>query len=170
MRPRAAFLALVTLLGGTAFGIAADWKTYRNARFGASADIPVSWKSQPPPANGDGLAFRSPDGKARITVSGIFSGVFVRDEKLDEDVEMRARPDTGETITFKAIGKASVVVSGTRGDTIFYRRSMTSCGDKIWNDLVIEYPAAQKAVYDAIVSHVSASLRGGRNIEVENCR
>ena len=42
-------------------------------------------------------------------------------------------------------------MSGTRGDTIFYRRSIPSCGNKIWNDLVIEYPAVQKAAYDAIV-------------------
>ena len=73
-------------------------------------------------------------------------------------------------MTYKTVGASSVVVSGTKGDRIFYRRSLASCGSEIWNDLAIEYPAARKAEYDAIVRHVSASLRGGANGSIRKCR
>ena len=48
------------------------------------------------------------------------------------------------------------------GDTIFYRRSMLTCADQVWNNLEITYPASQKRAYDALVAHVAGSLRGGR--------
>ena len=144
---------------------AGEWRRYKNVRFGVSAEVPAGWKELPPPENGDGQMFESPDGKARITVSGIFGT-----SPVAEEIALRAKPDAGETVSYKAPGAASLVVSGTKGDMIFYRRSVASCGDEIWNDLAIEYPAAQKAAYDAIVRHVSASLRGGPNASVKRCR
>ena len=62
-----------------------------------------------------------------------------------------------------------LVVSGTRGDRIFYRRWLLSCGDAVWNGLSIEYPAAGKQAYDPLVTHMSRSLRAGTGWQVENC-
>jgi hypothetical protein len=52
------------------------------------------------------------------------------------------------------------VVSGTRGATIFYRKVALSCKDQAMNRVSIEYPLARKQQFDALVSHVAASLHG----------
>ena len=163
MTIRAVLIVASLLCAGVAS--AEQWRHYKNVRFGASADIPAGWKALPPPENGDGQVFESPDGQATITVSGIFGT-----ESVAEEIALRAKPNSGEAVTYKAVGATSVVVSGTKGDAIFYRRSLASCGNEIWNDLSIEYPAARKADYDAIVRHVSGSLRGGANGSIKRCR
>ena len=62
------------------------------------------------------------------------------------------------------------MVSGTRGDTIFYAKHILSCGDQIWNNVHLEYPATEKAAYDALVTHVAGSLRPGRSAQVPRCK
>ena len=80
-------------------------------------------------------------------------------------------PDDGATITYRHRGKRVLIVSGVRGDTVFYRKSILSCRDQIWNSVSIEYPAARKAAYDALVTHVAGSLRfGGASAQIPNCK
>ena len=66
-------------------------------------------------------------------------------------------------------GQRSLVQSGLRGDMIFYKCSLLTCKDQVWNNLIIEYPGARKKEFDALVAHVAGSLRGGRGYQVE-CR
>jgi hypothetical protein len=54
------------------------------------------------------------------------------------------------------------------GNRIFYRKSMLSRRDQIWNNLSIEYPPARKTAFDALVTRVAGSLRFGRSAQV-NC-
>ena len=79
-------------------------------------------------------------------------------------------PGKDETITYRHRERRAVVVSGTRGDTIFYSRHLLSCRDEIWNSIHLEYPAAEKAAYDALVTHVAQSLRPGRSWQVRGCK
>jgi len=131
------------------------WRSYFNDRFGVTADTPADWKMGPAPENNDGSVFTSLDGSATITISGSFSAL-----SYDEEVAIKTAPEGG-VATYKKITPRLLVVSGTRGDRIFYRKSILSCHDTVWNDLVIEYPAAEKAKYDALVAHVSGSLHPG---------
>ena len=57
---------------------------------------------------------------------------------------------------------ALFTVSGFAGSTVFYRRSLLTCGDQVWNTVEIAYPASEKRRYDGLVANVAASLRGGR--------
>jgi len=156
-------LAAATVLAGTA--MAAGWQTYVNDRFGSTADVPVGWRAGTPPANDDGLEFTAPDGQASLIVSGSLN-VW---DKLDEAFAIYATPDEGETITYQQRDKQSIVISGTKGDRIFYRKSILSCRGTVWNSIAIEYPTAQKKAFDAIVTHVAASLRSGRSAQVAEC-
>jgi len=159
-------LTLVISLAALAPGHAEEkYRTYRNERFGVTADVPRDWKPGPPPENGDGLRFTSPDGAASISVSGSFN----IGDTVAEALENEQLADDGETITYRDKRERMSVVSGTRGTVIFYRKAILSCGDQIVNRVAIEYPAARKAAFDALVTHVALSLRGGRGFQTENC-
>jgi hypothetical protein len=153
----------IALTTGTAS--AQTWRTYVNARFGTIADVPHDWSAGPEPANGDGRVFTSPDAMATIIVSGMLNT-----DAVEPAMQSREAPDDGETITYRHRDARAVVVSGTRGDIIFYRKSILSCGDQIWNDLSIEYPAARKKAYDSLVTHVAASLHFGRSAQIPTCK
>ncbi|MGA8172082.1 MAG: hypothetical protein WB816_14795 [Methylocystis sp.] len=109
---------------------AGDWRVYHNDRFGVTADAPADWITDPPPANNDGQVFVSPDKRARLTISGILV-ISPR----EEDFASLLAPNDGETVTYKKRGSASVIVSGIKGDRIFYRKSILSCRGGIWNDI-----------------------------------
>jgi hypothetical protein len=149
------FLALIAIL--FTFGANAETlRTMYTPRFGATAKVPANWVMDPPPENDDGRSFRSPNGRAQIIVSGSFAlGETIADK-------MASEPENGETITYKKRGPDWVVSSGTKGDRIFYQKSILTCHDTIWNDLWIEYPEAEKHNYDALVTHVSVTLRAAK--------
>ncbi len=144
---------------------AQSWRTYTNARFGTIADVPRDWKAGREPANGDGLAFTSLDSQATITVSGILN---IEDD-LEAAMKSVEEPFEGEKVTYKVRQGRAVVVSGLNGNRIFYRKSLLSCRDQIWNNVSIEYPAARKAAFDALVTHVAGSLRFGHSAQIPNC-
>ena len=160
-------LAAIALLAFAAAATAApQYRTYANERFGTTADVPADWKADPPPENSDGLRFRSPDARASITVSGMLNIA----DTVEEAMKFYEEPREGETITYRHREPRALVVSGTHGDTIFYEKHVLSCRDEIWNNVYIVYPAAEKAAYDALVTHVARSLRPGRSWQVRGCR
>ncbi len=146
-------------------GQAAGWHTYSNPRFGTTADVPSDWRAGRPPENGDGLKFTSPDGSASIDVYGFLQSWAT----IDEAFAALETPGQGETITYKHRGPRSIVVSGTVGARIYYTKSILSCRDNVWNTVRIEYPAAHKQQFDAVVTHVAASLRSGHSEQVAEC-
>ena len=143
------------------------YRDYRNGRFGVSADVPSDWKAGEGPENNDGLVFTSPDGASTITVSGILNtdnapaAAVIADEQRAQD---------GETVTYRKAGARQSVISGTRGNMIFYRKAILSCNDQILNHLSIEYPVAQKPAFDALVTHVAASMRSSPGAQILKCR
>jgi hypothetical protein len=155
--PRLVFAAL--LVAGPA--LAENWRSYHNDRFGPTADYPAGWTMGPEPENNDGRRFSSPDGDAFV----IISGNFAMDSRAEE-MARNAEPNEGETVTYSAKGNNWVVLSGTRDGRIFYKKSLLSCGDQVWNNLYIEYPAEDKVIYDKLVSHMAASLRPGEGYNI----
>ena len=163
MASRISLAVILTLCSSVA--LAASWRSYHNERFGTTADVPADWHAGEPPANGDGLVFTSPDGDATITV---FGSLNISDT-IAEAFSVYEAPNDGETITYHHRDKRAVVVSGTHGDRIFYRKSILSCGDMVWNSVSIEYPVADKKAYDALVTHVAHSLKAGASAQVAEC-
>jgi serine/threonine-protein kinase len=165
MRPGTGIFALALALAVPATAHAVSVRTYVNERFGSTADVPTDWTPGEAPDNGDGLRFTSPDGQAWIVVSG---GRQVWDS-VGEAMAILESPNEGEQITYRHRETRLVVVSGLKRDRIFYRKSILSCRDTVWNNVAIEYPAARKQVFDAIVVQVAKSLRPGKSIEVAEC-
>jgi hypothetical protein len=144
---------------------AESWKTYHNARFGTTADVPADWQPGRPPDNDDGLVFTSADGRAHLTVSG---GLNIWDS-IAEAMAIYEEPRDGATVTYKQRGTRSITLSGTRGDVIFYEKHILSCRDQVWNSIYLEYPASRRTEFDQLVAHIARSLREGISAQVEAC-
>ncbi|MDT3685887.1 MAG: hypothetical protein RO009_12705 [Pseudorhodoplanes sp.] len=161
--PRLFPAALALILATSA--LAQDWRVYSNPRFGTRAEVPRDWSMGPAPENDDGRVFTSPDGSATITIYG---SLHVLDS-IDEAMKIYETPKDGETITYRQRRKRTITVSGTRGERIFYRRAILTCRDQVWNGVAIDYPAARKQEFDALVTRVAKSLRGGQGWQVKGC-
>jgi hypothetical protein len=118
-------------------------KTYRNGRFGFSLEVPATLDAGEPPTNGDGQSFASKDGKATLKVAGA-PGL-----SLQAVYEM-ALEDSSAQVTYKVAKSNWYVVSGFLGEKVFYEKAIAK-GDTV-AILRFEFPKAEKAVYDPVVS------------------
>lgn len=135
-----------------------QWATYMNPRFGTIADYPASIFTvrDPPPENGDGQSFRSSDGRAQLLIYG------ARNAENDTPQSYLAKL-ADEGVSYRRTTARTYVISGTRKDQLFYERCNFQEGkNDIINCFTVTYPAAEKVVWDPIVTRLSKSLRAGR--------
>ena len=162
MRCKSALAAMVTaavLLAATA-AKADEWLTYQNDRYGTTIDYPGVFKMQPPPDSDDGREFKTSDG-TDFTVSASY---FALDLTVAEYRDFIVKHlDPGSTITYETRGKNWFVISGTKGDNIFYEKHLLSHGMN--EDFVMSYPASAKQTYDPIVARMAKSLRSGKGFQ-----
>ncbi|RWL81195.1 MAG: hypothetical protein EOR67_13660 [Mesorhizobium sp.] len=130
--------------------------TYVNARFGTVCTFPdqIFTQRMPEPENGDGLEWHSADG-ASVACYGSYNAFDDTPKSLVENE--KASPEPGEEVTYGKAGKNWAVLSGTKGDKIFYRRSVFG-KEGVIHSVFIEYPAALKAKYDPLVGTIAGSL------------
>jgi hypothetical protein len=145
-------------------GAAESCAHYQNARYGTTIDYPRRFRAGPEPDNGDGLTFTAADG-ATLRVWGSLNA----DERdiAGLEVFLREAADKDERITYRAAGANWLVLSGLRGDKLFYTRYLFSHRGEVINAFDIDYAAARKAEYDPIVARLSKSLKGGRGFQAE---
>lgn len=165
MQARALLCLLLITLSWNANAQSETWTTYRNTRFGTTIEYPSRFRPGRPPENNDGLSFVAADG-ATLSVWGSLNA-------MDHDLaglESFLRENTGadERITYRAAGADWLVLSGTRGDRIFYKRHAFSHRNEIINAFEISYPARLAAAYDRIVARISRSLRPGSGYQIRS--
>ena len=112
----------------------------------------------PPGAAYQEVAFEASDG-GKFTVSAMYN---INDDTLAQVEESYLSDrEAGEKITYRDKGSNWFVLSGTRGDTIFYERHLLSHRNELINSFDIAYPARLRSVYDPIVTRMSKSLHAG---------
>jgi len=141
-----------------------DWAVYENARFGYRLVYPDSWfEAGPESANGDGRAFTTPDGSARIVTfaSHNTEGMSLREYRttLLEDV------GGYRELTYSPVGKTWFVLSGYRGDRIYYEKVMFSCGGRIINVLSISFPESEKPAYSPVIEKIEDRFGPGNGYD-----
>lgn len=164
-------LALVVAVLGAALSpallavsAAADnWLTYRNDRFGTTIDYPDRFKAEPPPDNDDGRTFTSADGATFLVYASLNVDEFTLAQFQDFELK---NLDHGQVVTYNAHGDNWFVISGTNGANIFYERHVLSHRGELTENFSIEYPAAAKQDYDAIVARMAKSLRPGKGFQL----
>jgi hypothetical protein len=139
-----------------------DWLIYQNDRYGTTVDYPDFFKMQPPPDADDGREFKSADG-ADFKVYASYNALDFTVATYRDFIVKNLDP--GSVITYETRGKDWFVVSGTRGDRIFYERHLLSYGGQMNEDLVITYPASAKQNYDPVVARMTKSLRSGKGFQ-----
>jgi hypothetical protein len=141
---------------------AETWKLYVNARFGTVAEYPADrFHPGRPPDNSDGQRFTAGDGaELRIYAS------WNIDDYRPATYEMFLRSGDSDytDVTYRATGNNWLVLSGNRGDSIFYEKFIFAKGkdDGVIHALTVTYRRDAKAVYDPIVARMARSLRQGR--------
>jgi hypothetical protein len=168
--PAALLVALLagSLLIASAPDLAAEtwkletWKLYVNARFGTAAEYPADrFRPGRPPDNSDGQAFTAADG-AELR---IFASYNVDDyTPAEHETFLRSAGSDYTDVTYRATGKSWLVLSGNRGDSIFYEKYIFAGPkhDGVIHALTVTYRRDTKAVYDPIVARMARSLRASR--------
>jgi len=130
--------------------------TYVNARFSTVCTFPdqIFTKRMPEPANGDGQQWLSTDGASLSCYGRYNAGDDTPDSVVGDE---KASTEPGYKVTYSKTGKNWAVLSGTKGDNIFYERQVFGKEDVI-HTVWIEYPASLKAKYDPLVGAIAGSL------------
>jgi hypothetical protein len=130
------------------------WKTYTNERFGFSVCYPSDLlQLEAAPDNNDGQTFVGSNG-AKIAAWGSWNAT-------DQTLADSAREDEKSLghVTYKAIREGFYVISGRKGDQIFYKRTALANGK--FSAVELTYPAADSALWNAISARVSQCFKPG---------
>ena len=141
---------------------ASGWQTYANARFGTVIEYPADvFLPQPPPENGDGRTFVSPDGSATFFVFGQHNY-----DDLDAAAMMERDRGLGgyDRVTYQQTGKGWYVLSGYVGNDIFYRKALIDRESGLVHVFGITYPAAARERFDSIVTRMAKSFGAGADL------
>ena len=157
--------ALASLLAGPAAAQqpAEQWITYKNPRFGTTAEVPrhLVPRQMPDPANGDGRTWTSADGRATVAVFGAFNALGLTPERYVEDIHAERLPHA----SYRRITDTWFVISGTKDDVVFYDRCNFTDDLRVQHCIALSYPASEAPLWDAAAARVSKSLRIGRGVD-----
>jgi len=150
--------AVIVALAGSAPMASAQptrWATYTIPETGTSVDFPSSIfteKAGPPP-DGYGQRFQSADGRADLTVEA------TANESNESPAAFLARMHPPSHIQYKRVTPQFFAVSSYRGNKVWYDRCNFS--GRFVHCVLINYPAREERAWDAIVTRISLSLKGG---------
>lgn len=156
------FIAAMIFVAPSAGKAAAShWSSERDAGLGFIYSYPRGLFSR---TEGDGKPsfhyFVSEGSNAKFLVGGWNN----REGQTPEGFKRWLFANAGgyDELTYRPRGRSWFVLSGYRGDTIYYEKVMFSCGGSVVNVLAITYPATQRNLYDPVVEHMENSFRPGR--------
>ena len=119
--------------------------------------VPRGWTHDTAASNRRTIHFTSPDGHATLTMRDV-------DTSATPSPAALVQPAAGEQATYRQRGRDWWVVSGYRGDAIFYRRANFACGHRRIHVIDLTYPRAQKRQFDALVTSMSHRLERFRDV------
>jgi hypothetical protein len=157
------FATLLGLLSLTAVKAdAADWETYTNTDWGYSIDLPANLFGPPVEVKDrGGVEFTSVGGEARLFV---FAGQNPGLGGPSEIADYLSLLDDVHRVTYRRVTSKWVVISGFIGKggeapgNIFYERLALSPNNRTMSGFRLEYPPAQRSVYDHLLGRIGRSL------------
>ena len=131
------------------------YNMYTNPRYGFAVLRPSSFKAEPPPADGDGLAWTTLDGQVMLAVYGA-NNVLNYSPAQDEADDARLL-----SVVYSNISGNIVTVSGYKdnGRTIVYQRDVVGPGSI--DTLYWSYPVNQKTQWNTAVTLTALTFQPG---------
>jgi hypothetical protein len=68
-----------------------------------------------------------------------------------------------DELTYRPRGRSWFVLSGYRGDDIYYEKVMFSCGGQVVNVMAVSYPSRERSIYDPAVERMEDTFGPGRS-------
>lgn len=135
--------------------------TYRNSRFGFEFSYPSGLLiPEPGPGNDAGRVFRSRDGRAKLLAA---AGDNAGNDTLEAYRRFLITESyRGARLDYAPVRPNWFVLSGTRGDEMFYERVTFACGGRLIYGWQLTYPVAERAIYDRVVEAIHRSYRAGQ--------
>jgi hypothetical protein len=133
------------------------WTQYREKDLGLAFDLPTHIFPLESAKRGSlGTSFFSAEGRAQVRV---FGSVNEANETPRHYLHRTARREQ-INFTYVRIAQTFFVASGTRDETIFYRRcNFSRSAEKRIGCIQLDYPQREKSAWDASVTRMSRSLR-----------
>jgi hypothetical protein len=154
-------LAVITAIGCASLEASERWLDQRDPQFGFSYSFPDALFAS---VEGDGKSgfhyFASNPTDAKFLV-GAWDN---QDDATPEHFKrwMIANAGGYEEITYQPRGRSWFVLSGYRGDQIYYEKVMFSCGDRVVNILAIAYPTSERGQFDPVVERMEDTFKPGQ--------
>jgi hypothetical protein len=136
----------------------AEWTPYKNPRFGYTLSYPSNvFEPKLPAEKSEGQSFVTADGRAKIIVYGAVNDENFTPAKYREYI---LREFGGyDQMDYSPSGKSWFVLSGFRGENIYYQKVMFSCGERIINVLSITFPRGEKKFYEGLIEVMEDSFK-----------
>lgn len=137
-----------------AFAGETEWRRYAIPSTGTSVEMPVTIFTRDAglPEGGTGRRFFTNDNRADLTMQS------VPNPNNDSPAIFLAKKSPPAGIIYKRVTPEFFVVSSVRNDRIWYNRCNRAKG--AMNCVLINYPSAEKRLWDGVVTRISHTLRG----------
>lgn len=150
-------LGLVGLGGLAQAQPASDWVEHRNDKYGFSLKYPSEmFKLEKTTEAGDGHAFVSADGKARLLVGALVNTSSFTPAGYQDHLALQSYGKS--KVTYRPLGKTWFALSGEGNGEIFYEKVIFSCSGRLINSFAMIYPIERRDVFDPLVERIEDSF------------
>src|SRR3569832_186894 len=118
--------------------------------------VPRGWKRDQATSHRSSARFRAPDGHATLTMRDLDASAGPPSAVI--------QPRPGEMVTYRTRSQNWWVLSGYRGEEIFYRRASFACNHGRIHVIELDYPRDKKRRFDPIVTSISHRLGRFRDV------
>ena len=151
-------LAIVTAIGSASLAASERWTDQRDPQFGFSYSFPDTLFAS---VEGDGKPGFHYFAANPVDAKFLVGAWDNRGDGTPEHFKRWMIENAGgyEEITYQPRGRSWFVLSGYRGDQIYYEKVMFSCGDRVVNILAIAYPTSERGQFDPVVERMEDTFK-----------
>ena len=114
---------------------------------------PADWQLQPPDPSWQGRRFVAPDGEAWLA----FYASPADQESSTAHLKAVTFADGEEVIALQG-GRDRLIVTGAKGDRMFFRKAQLACGGQQWHHVALEFPGGAQRRYQSLVAEAARAI------------
>ena len=163
MQRKKQWFRLVWLAGcvlSSDLAVAQGWTEHQNERFGFAFEYPAGiFRFERAAKRGDGEMFVAPSFNARLVVGAVSNTEGHTPASYLAFTERKTYRN--DRITYRKRGQGWFVLSGYKGEKIFYEKVIFSCGGRLINGFALSYPARHNRAISPVIERIEDTFRPG---------